>query len=198
MIDNVRNPAALRDSVLDAWRQFGAGWRRPVEPDRFRQESALSISLHRTFEVRRPVEDVWRFLTDPHCIAGCMPGAHLLDIVDGTFVGEVNLKIGPIGTTLAGEADFRELDSAGRSVLMAATAREQTGDGAADLRMRSRLSEHDHSVTSVDVRLGVRLAGRLDGPIVSKVLTGAAEILLRRFAACVRSQLERTDGPEEG
>ena len=157
----------------------------------------MSISLHRTFEVRRPVEDVWRFLTDPHCIAGCMPGAHLLDIVDGTFVGEVNLKIGPVGTTLVGEAGFRELDSAGRSVLMAATAREQTGDGAADLRMRSRLSEHDHSVTSVDVRLGVRLAGRLDGPIVSKVLTGAAEILLRRFAACVRSRLERTDGPEE-
>jgi len=152
----------------------------------------LSISLHRAFEVRRPVEDVWRFLTDPHCIASCMPGAHLLDIVDGTFVGEVNLKIGPVGTTLTGEAGFRELDSAGRSVLMAATARELTGDGAAALRMRSRLSERDHSVTSVDVRLGVRLAGRLDGPIVSKVLTGTAEILLRRFAACVRNRLEKT------
>ena len=155
----------------------------------------MSISLHRAFQVRRPVDEVWRFLTDPQCIAGCMPGAHLLDIVDGTFVGEVDLRLGPVGTTLTGEAGFRELDAAEHSVLMAATATELTGDGAADLRMRSRLSERERAITSVDVRLGVRLAGRLDGPVVSKVLAGAAEILLRRFAACVRHRLEATETP---
>ncbi len=156
----------------------------------------MSISLHRAFEVRRPVEEVWRFLTDPHCIAGCLPGAHLLDIKDGTFVGEVDLRLGPVGTTLTGEAGFHELDASAHSVLMAASATELSGDGAADLRMRSRLAEHGRSVTSVDVRLGVRLAGRLDGPILSRVLTGAAEILLRRFAACVRSRLEATETAE--
>jgi len=157
----------------------------------------MSISLHRAFEVRRPVEDVWRFLTDPHSIAGCMPGAHLLDIVDGTFVGEVNLKLGPLGTTLAGEAGFRELDTTNHSVLMAATAKEVTGDGEADLRMRSRLSGGSDFRTSVDVRLGVRLAGRLDGPILIRVLTGTAEILLRRFASCVRHRLEAGDVSQE-
>ena len=158
----------------------------------------MSISLHRAFQVRRPVDEVWRFLTDPQCIAGCMPGAHLLDIVDGTFVGEFDLRFGPVGTTLTGEAGFHELDAAEHSVLMAATATELSGDGAADLRMRSRLSERERSVTSVDVQLGVRLAGRLDGPIVSTVLTGAAEILLRRFAACVRDRLEATETPVGG
>lgn len=150
----------------------------------------MSISLHRTFEVRRPVADVWQFLTDPHCIAACMPGAHLLEVVDGTFVGEVNLKLGPVGTTLTGEAGFREMDPMERSVLLAATAREVTGDGTADLRMRSRLAERGEARTGVDVRLGVKLAGRLDGPILGKVLGGAAEILLRRFASCVRGRLE--------
>ena len=153
----------------------------------------MSISLHRAFEVRRPVEDVWHFLTDPHSIAGCMPGAQLLDIVDGTLVGEVNLKLGPLGTTLAGEAGFEELDTANHSVLMAAKAKEVSGDGEADLRMRSRLSVRGDSSTSVDVRLGVRLEGRLDGPILSRVLAGAAEILLRRFASCVRHRLETAD-----
>ena len=153
----------------------------------------MSISLHRAFEVERPVEDVWHFLTDPHSIAGCMPGAQLLDIVDGTFVGEVNLKLGPLGTTLAGEAGFRELDTANHSVLMAAAAKEVSGDGEADLRMRSRLSVRSDSRTSVDVRLGVRLEGRLNGPILSRVLAGAAEILLRRFASCVRHRLETAD-----
>jgi carbon monoxide dehydrogenase subunit G len=163
----------------------------------FRQESPLSISLHRAFEVRRPVDEVWRFLTDPRCIAGCMPGAHLIDIVDDTLVGEVRLKLGPIGITLAGEAGFQELDRAQHSVLIAATAREMTDDGAADLRMRSQLSERGHSNTNVDVRLGVRLAGRLDGPILRRVLAGAAEILLHRFAACVRHSLEAIDTAHE-
>ncbi|MEK6254229.1 MAG: hypothetical protein N2B05_06020, partial [Gemmatimonadales bacterium] len=70
---------------------------------------------------------------------------------------------------------------------------ELTGDGTADLRMQSRLSGESDSRTSVDVRLGVRLEGRLDGPILSRVLTGAAEILLRRFASCVRHRLEAAD-----
>ncbi len=119
-----------------------------------------------------------------------MPGAHLMDIVEETFIGEVSLKVGPFGTTLAGEAGFMELDAVSHSVLMAATAREITGDGAADLRMRSRLARNGTSRTSVDVHLGVRLEGRLDGPVLSRLLTGAAEILLRRFAGCVRSKLE--------
>ncbi|MDP2470947.1 MAG: SRPBCC domain-containing protein [Candidatus Palauibacterales bacterium] len=158
----------------------------------------MSISLHRAFEVGRPVDDVWRFLTDPRCIAGCMPGAHLLDIEGGTFTGEVDLRLGPLGTTLAGEAGFLELDATRRSVLMQATAGEVKGDGIAHLRMRSRLSELDESLTSVDVLLGVQLAGRLDGPVVSRVLTAAAEILLRRFSACVRHRLEAGAVEEAG
>lgn len=158
----------------------------------------MSISLHRTFEVRRPIDEVWSFLTDPHSIAGCVPGAHLLDVVDGTLVGQVRLKLGPLGTTLAGEAGFRQLDDVAHSVLMAATAREVTGDGAADLRMRSHLTERGNESTSVDVRLAVRLEGRLDGPILSRVLAGAAEVLLRRFAACVRRRLEAASFPRVG
>ena len=150
----------------------------------------MSISLHRAFEVRRPVEDVWRFLTDPHSIAGCMPGAHLLDIVEDTFVGEVDLRFGPIGTTLSGEAGFHELDAGEHTVLMAASAKEIEGDGTADLRMRSRLAHLDGAGTHVDVQLGVRLAGRLNGPILSRVLAGAAEIVFRRFVSCVRASLE--------
>jgi carbon monoxide dehydrogenase subunit G len=124
-----------------------------------------------------------------------MPGAHLFDVVDGTLVGQVRLKLGPLGTTLAGEAGFREVDDAARSVLIAATATEIKGDGAADLRMRSHLTEHGNESTGVDVRLGVRLEGRLDGPILSRALAVAGEVLLRRFAACVRHRLEAASAP---
>lgn len=154
----------------------------------------MSIKLHRAFEVRRPAEEVWRFLTDPHSIAGCMPGAHLLDIVDGELVGEVDLRFGPFGTRLAGRAGFREMDTRERTVMMEATAREATGDGTADIRMHSRLCAADRSLTRVDVRLAVRLAGRLAGPIISRMLAAAGELLLRRFSSCVRHRLESAHG----
>jgi carbon monoxide dehydrogenase subunit G len=153
----------------------------------------MSIRLNRSYEVQRPVTEVWGFLTDPHCIAGCLPGAHLLDIEDGRLLGEVDLSFGPFGTTLHGEAGFEEMDDDVHSVLMAATARESKGDGGADLRMRSRLAAAGEASTRVEVDLQVRLAGRLDGPILGRLLAGAAEILLRRFVACVRSRLEAAD-----
>ena len=114
----------------------------------------------------------------------------MLDIVDDTFVGQVDLRFGPIGTTLSGEAGFRELDARAHTVLMAASARELGDDGAADLRMRSRLTELDGVGTRVDVQLGVRLAGRLNGPILSRIFAGAVEIVFRRFVSCVRTTLE--------
>jgi carbon monoxide dehydrogenase subunit G len=152
----------------------------------------MPITFRRDLTIRRPVDDVWRFLTDPDAIAGCVPGAHLLDIVDGTFTGTVDLSFGPIGTTLAGEAGFREIDAAAHQVLLVAEAREQQRDGGAELRMRSRLSEIEPAATRVDVDLGIRLSGRLAGPILRNVLGGAAEILFRRFFACVRQRLEET------
>ena len=150
----------------------------------------MPITFKRALEIRRPVEDVWRFLTDPHRIAGCMPGAHLLEIVDGTFTGTVDLTLGPVGTSLAGEAGFEHVDRARHTVRMAAHAEEVHHDGAAELRMRSRLEAIDASSTRVDVDLGVRLAGRLGGPIMRHIIGGAAELLFRRFFACVRRELE--------
>jgi carbon monoxide dehydrogenase subunit G len=158
----------------------------------------MSITLKRAFEVGRPVDDVWLFLTNPHRIAECMPGAHLREIHDEKFTGEVSLRLGPFGTTLRGLAGFQEMDRESHCVLMAADAREIEGTGRAEVRMRSRLQPVNDSATHVDVRVGVRLSGRLDGPLLRRVMAGAAEIVFRRFVGCVRDRLEeRAAGDRE-
>jgi len=153
----------------------------------------MSIALQREFSVRRPADEVWHFLTSPQRIAECFPGAHLLEIRDGAFTGEVDFGLGPLRTRLRGRAEFREIDAARRTVLLVAEAREVEADGGARLGMRSRLEERG-AATRVDVQLGVRLSGRLDGPILRHVLSGAAEIVFRRFAHCVRDRLEAARG----
>lgn len=158
----------------------------------------MSITLKRAFEVECPVDDVWTFLTDPTRIAECMPGARLLEMRGDSFSGEVALRLGPFGTILRGQAGFRQKDRESHCVLMAADAEEAEGSGRAEVRMRSRLEPVDDVATHVDVVVGLRFAGRLAGPVLSRLMAGAAEIVFRRFVTCVRERLEASarDGRE--
>lgn len=152
-------------------------------------EPGMSIALHREFTVHRTADRVWSFLTTPESLAACVPGAQLLEISDDRFSGEVDLGLGPLRTRLRGRAVFEELDAERRIALLSGEADEVDGDGGAQLRMRSRLGEAG-PLTEVEMWLAVRLSGRLDGPIVRRVLGGASEILFRRFVSCVKERLE--------
>ncbi len=61
-----------------------------------------------------PVQAVWDALFDPAVLAAAMPGCDKLDVVDGDFVGEMTIKIGPISGKFAGKVhleDKREPES---------------------------------------------------------------------------------------
>lgn len=156
----------------------------------------MALSLERVFVVDRPIEEVWRFLTDPHRIAACLPGARLLEIVDErTFLGEVAVRLGPLGTTLRGTARFDALDRAEHSVRMAAEACELEGSGTGELRMSSRLADMEGARTRVEVEQVFYLSGRFALLLASGVLLRGAEWVLERFTVCMRSKLE-ADGSE--
>lgn len=154
----------------------------------------MPFSLERVFFVDRPVEEVWRFLTDPHRIAACLPGARLLEIVDErTFLGEVAVRLGPFGTTLRGTARFASLDAVSHAVQMAAEASELRGDGSGEMQMVSRLAAVEGERTRVEVEQVFLLSGRLSLLLASGVLRRGAEWVLERFADCMRSRLETMD-----
>lgn len=47
-----------------------------------------------TFEA--PVSEVWKALLDPVVLAAVMPGCEKLDLVDDAYVGDLNIKVGPV------------------------------------------------------------------------------------------------------
>jgi carbon monoxide dehydrogenase subunit G len=156
----------------------------------------MSISIERVFEVNRPIEEVWRFLTDAGRIAECLPGARLLEIIDDrTFLGEVALRLGPLGTTLRGTARFEAMDPALYEVEMAAEGAELSGSGSAEMRMFSRLAAVEGARTRVEVEQIFLLSGRFALFIASSLLARGVEFVFGRFAACVKSRLE---SPQEG
>ncbi len=155
------------------------------------QPCGMAVTLERVIEIDRPIEDVWRFLTDPGRIMWCIPGASLLKILDErTFLGEIAVRIGPFGTILRGQARFEVMDSDAYAVEMAAEARELGGDGSAHMRLSSRLTRAEEARTLVELEQVIRLSGRLAMIAASGLLTQAAEFMAGRFAACLQSCLE--------
>ena len=47
-----------------------------------------------TFEA--PTDEVWKALLDPIVLAAVMPGCEKLDLVDDAYVGDLNIKVGPV------------------------------------------------------------------------------------------------------
>ena len=57
-----------------------------------------------------PVQEVWNALFDPEILAAVMPGCEKLELVDGRYRGELNVKVGPVQGKFAGTVDLKDRD----------------------------------------------------------------------------------------
>jgi len=116
------------------------------------------VKLSNTFEIDRPVGDVFDIFLDIERVAACMPGSRLTGRVDDqTYEGEVKIKVGPLTVAYAGQATFVEIDKGGRQLTLRARARETRGAGNADALIVARLEEHGSGTRVViDTDLSIR------------------------------------------
>jgi carbon monoxide dehydrogenase subunit G len=57
-----------------------------------------------------PVDEVWSALFDPVVLAAVMPGCEKLSLVDGHFVGDLNIKVGPVQGKFSGKVELKDVD----------------------------------------------------------------------------------------
>jgi hypothetical protein len=55
------------------------------------------------------VQDVWDALFDPQVLAAVLPGCEKLELVDGAYLGELKVKVGPIQGQFSGKVDLLDL-----------------------------------------------------------------------------------------
>jgi len=72
------------------------------------------------------VPEVWSALFDPVILAAVMPGCEKLDLVDGSYVGEIKVKVGPIQGKFTGKVDLKDKDEP-RSYTMVVDGRGAPG-----------------------------------------------------------------------
>ena len=161
-----------------------------------RDTPQMAINITETFQVRAPIEAVWRFMLDPHKVAACMPGAELEEVVDGnTFLGSIKVKVGAITSSYKGRVQFTEVDEPGYTVQMVAEGRE-TGGGTAKGTLSSRLRSLPDGQTEVVAQASVDLTGRIV-QVGRGMIQGVSHELFQQFAARAKERLEAPPGVED-
>jgi carbon monoxide dehydrogenase subunit G len=149
----------------------------------------MAIELKESFQVNAPVAAVWRFLLDPHQVVQCMPGAELDEVAgDGTFLGRIKVRVGPISTTYKGRVQFTLVDEEAHSIQMTAEGLE-AGGGTARGTMSSRLTELPGGQTEVIAESRAEITGRI-AQFGRGMVQGVSQQLFQQFAQSVKAHLE--------
>ncbi|MEP6861315.1 MAG: carbon monoxide dehydrogenase subunit G [Deltaproteobacteria bacterium] len=136
------------------------------------------------------VQEVWDALFDPAVLAAVLPGCEKLELVDGSYVGEIKVKIGPIQGKFTGKVDLLDqvppksyrmvIDGKGAQGFVKATARivlEPQG-GSTKITYDS-----DAQVGGKIATVGERLIETSAKAIVKQSLEGLGENVVIRAAA---------------
>ena len=150
----------------------------------------MAFKIEERFEVQAPVERVWDYLVDPKRVVECLPGAELLEQKDdGSFLGAIKVKVGPLAMSYKGKGKFTEINAETHQVRMVGDAREVSGSGSTKVSMLSTVSPLANGGCEISVSADVDLVGKIV-QFGRGMIEEVSRQMFRQFATCVKSRLE--------
>lgn len=129
------------------------------------------MQLDSTFSVVAPVETVWNTLMDFERVAGCVPGAQILNkLSDDAYQVGMKVKLGPVSMQYRGQMNVIERDTSGHRAVFQGRAQETRGQGTAEATVTLQITETKgvtHGTVSADVSLSGKAAAMGKGVISS-------------------------------
>src|SRR5919112_1777802 len=156
----------------------------------------MAFKIEEKFEVQAPVERVWQYVTDPKRVVECLPGAQLLEQKDdGTFLGAIKVKVGPMSMSYKGQGKFTDINEETHQVRMVGDAREVTGSGSTKVSMLSTVVPLANGGSEVSVNADVELAGKIV-QFGRGMIEEVSRQMFRQFSTCVKQHLEVAEDPQ--
>jgi uncharacterized protein len=149
------------------------------------------MEIKNQFQVPLPPDQAWSVLMDIPRIAPCMPGAELIEQVDGrTYKGKVSVRLGPVALAFTGTARFEELNEAARHARVRAQGTDTKGRGAAAAAIDFQLMA-EAGGTQVQVITDVNLSGSVaQYGRASGIIQSVANQLMAQFADNLRRSID--------
>jgi len=124
------------------------------------------------------VQEVWDALFDPQVLAAVLPGCEKLDLVDGAYLGEMKVKVGPIQSKFSGKVDL--LDK------VEPTSYRMVVDG----RGAQGFVQANASITLEAVGTGTRIVYTSEAQVGGKIASVGQRLIETSARAIVKQSLD--------
>lgn len=139
------------------------------------------MQLESTFSVVAPINDVWETLMDFERVAGCVPGAQVLNkLSEDAYQVGLKVMLGPVSMQYRGQLIVRERDATAHRAVFEGKAQEARGQGTAQGTATLELVESAGTTTGT-VSADVDLSGKV-AAMGKSVIGGVTDQMMVLFA----------------
>jgi carbon monoxide dehydrogenase subunit G len=149
------------------------------------------MQIDSTFSVIAPIGQVWDTLMDFERVAGCLPGARILNkLSDDAYQVGMTVKLGPVTMQYKGLLNVIERNAAEHRAVLGGKAQETRGQGTAEATVTLVLAE-DGASTLGTVSADLALSGKA-AAMGKSVIGSVTEQMMALFAGNLQAMLAET------
>ena len=150
----------------------------------------MAIKIEKTFQVKEPVDQVWKFLSDPRKVAGCVPGAQITEALDDrTFTGSIKVQVGPSVTDYKGQVHIDRLDDQNHEIELVGKGQDVRGKGSASMKMTGKVRALPDGSSEVIGASEVNVVGVL-AQFGARVINEVSNKIFEEFTASFQRRLQ--------
>jgi len=155
------------------------------------------MQLESTFSVVAPIDDVWETLMDFERVAGCVPGAEVLNkLSEDAYQVGLKVKLGPVVMQYRGQLTVLERDATTHRAAFQGKAQEIRGQGTAQGTATLVLVESDGTTTGT-VSADVDLSGKV-AAMGKSIIGGVTDQMMALFAENLQKMVGEAPGDTAG
>ena len=152
------------------------------------------MDLDSAFTVTAPIDQVWATLMDFEEVAGCVPGAQVLNkLSEDAYQVGMKIKLGPVTMQYKGQMEVVERDEQAYRAVLKGSAKEARGQGTAQATAHLQLVE-DGATTRGTVHADVALSGRA-AAMGQGVIGSVTDSMMGQFATNLQTMLTGSGAP---
>lgn len=156
------------------------------------------MQIDSTFSVVAPIDTVWDTIMDFERVAGCVPGARILNkLSDDAYQVGMTVKLGPVNMQYKGLLNVIERNAAEHRAVLGGKAQETRGQGTADATVTLLLTEEAGGTTRGTVNAELSLSGKA-AAMGKGVIGSVTEQMMALFASNLQAMIAAPGTPPSG
>jgi carbon monoxide dehydrogenase subunit G len=153
----------------------------------------MKTTINKEFQIDQPLKTVWEYLSNPHKIVTCVPGAKLTETIDDrNYQGTVTMKIGPVATSFNGKISMTQIDESTHTMEMQGKGTDTRGKGSANMVLLAKLTGNSNQSTDVSSVMDISITGKL-AQFGSRMITDVSDQVFKQFVENFRKQLQSAE-----